>query len=172
MSTTTGHVAPILLTGILVLISVLCCGCKPSATPLGPNSTFGKVGQTSYLLLRWRDGTSVMMWFDAQQLTGGGSGSSGEATYRQTGSVTNSDGRRVEWRVETTNATLITIEIDGTQYDLAQGTLFLVKTRGGETQVQQLKRDLTTMKATREGCVALAETDTDVKDFVREADEE
>lgn len=168
MRTTNGRVAPIVLLASLLAVLVAGIGCEPSATPRGPNSTFGGVEQTSYLLLRWREGTSVMMWFDAKQLTGGGSGSSGETTHRQSGSVTNSDGRRVEWNVETTDNTSITLEIDGTRYDLAQGTLFLVKTRS-QTQVQQLVRDLTTMEATREGCLALAETDPDVKDFVREA---
>ena len=152
---------------ITVLICVLCCGCKPSATPLGPNSTFGEVGQTSYLLLRWRDGTSVMMWFDAQSLTAHGSSSSGDTTHRQTGSVTSPDGRLVEWVVETSNNTSITLKVDSTQYDLAQGTLFLMKTRSGQTQIQQLVRDLTNIEATREGCLALAETDPDVSEFVR-----
>lgn len=168
MRRTNGRAAPTLSIACLLAILGAGIGCKPSATPLGANSTFGQVGQTSYLLLRWREGTAVMMWFDAQQLAGGGSGTSGKTTYRQSGSVTNSDGRRVEWNVETTEGTSITLEIDGTRYDLAQGTLFLVKTRR-QTQVQQLVRDLTTMEATRESCLALAETDPDVKDFVREA---
>ncbi len=108
-----------------------------------------------------------MMWFDAQSLTAHGSSSSGDTTHRQTGSATSPDGRLVEWVVETSNNTSITLKIDSTQYDLAQGTLFLMKTRSGQTQIKQLVRDLTNIEATREGCLALAETDPDVSEFVR-----
>ena len=41
----------------------------------------------------------------------------------------------------------------------------------GDVQVQQLDRDLSALRPTNESCEAFAETDQDVKDFIRKAGE-
>lgn len=54
------------------------------------------------------------------------------------------DGRKVEWRCTTSDGKTGTVTLNGKDYKLAEGSLFLVATKG--ERVAQLKRDLTSVK--------------------------
>ena len=73
------------------------------------------------------------------------------------GSVSSKDGRRVNWQLETTDGRSVKCHVEGREYDLAKGTLFLVKAEGGKTEVEQLSRDLSAVQLEATSC----------KDFVR-----
>lgn len=51
------------------------------------------------------------------------------------------------------------------KYDLKDGILFLVSTSGPEPLVKQLKRDVSNLKATREGVKAFADGDDELREF-------
>ncbi len=61
------------------------------------------------------------------------------------------------------------VSIDGAKYDLSKGSLFLMKTKGGETQVRQLRTDVPDAGPGLESFEAFAESDPDVRKFVDEA---
>jgi hypothetical protein len=82
-----------------------------------------------------------------------------------------SDGRRVDWELESADGKTASFRLNGQPYDLSRGTLFLVKTSAGPTEVRQLGRDLSTIKPVDEGCDAFAEVDADVSDFIHAAEE-
>lgn len=114
----------------------------------------------------------MMMWFDmADDVSGEGSGSTNDPVHRAAGYASASDGRRVDWRLETADGQTATFGIDGRSYDLSEGALFLVRTEDGDVQVQQLDRDLPKVHPTNESCQAFAETDPDVQDFIHQAGE-
>src|SRR5262249_415994 len=52
------------------------------------------------------------------------------------------DGRKVEWQCETADGKTGTMTINGSSYELANGSMFLVSTRGGKAEFRQVKRDL------------------------------
>lgn len=151
----------------MVMLLAVASGCQQS-TPPGADMVAAKVGQASYTFLHWKEGLRVMIWFDmAAQISGEGSGSTDDPVHRVMGHAAASDGRRVDWRLETENGTTATFSIAGQTYDLTEGTLFLVRTQGGDVRVQQLSRDLSGLQPTNESCAAFAETDTDVNRFIR-----
>jgi hypothetical protein len=155
-----------LLVTLLATASLVCGG--PS-TPPSANKALGTCEQGGYLFLRWREGLEVMIWHDL----------SGEATARSTGFVSGrfyiehgsaraADRQNLTWEVQTTDGTLGQAQIGGARYDLADGTLFLVTTRGGATEVQQLSRDLQSVPLDHDGILAFARKDPDLAAFLNE----
>jgi hypothetical protein len=112
-----------------------------------------------------------VVWSDATATTNGGSQRTDRALYF--GSFQTADGRRVEYRCETTDGQTGVLELDGQRYDLAQGRLFLVATARPATRVRQLNRDVRTLQFSPEAIRALAEADEEITAFfTRRATEE
>jgi hypothetical protein len=152
-----------------VALLVGASGCQQT-TPPGADMASARIGNSSYTFLHWKEGLRVMMWFDlAEAVSGEGSGSTSDPVYEAAGFASASDGRRVDWRLETVDGKTAIFSIDGEPYDLSQGPLFLVRTKGGDVRVGQLERDLTALRPTNESCEAFAKVDPDVTRFVHEA---
>jgi hypothetical protein len=161
----------IALTGLFFVFLVVLDGCQ-RYTPPGPNTHTAKVEDTSYVLLRWDEGLSVMMWFD---FTGvvftSGQGSTSDPIYTASGHKEATDGRRVEWQFKTEDGITATCKINETKYDLSKGTLFLISTRNDRVSIQQIERDLSGVSPTVESCTDFAKNDPDVSAFIKTASE-
>ncbi len=156
--------------GLLALLLVFgAAGCQKS-TPPGPDVASDQVGNTTCTLLTWKEGLRINLWFDS---TGNfhysGSGSTRDPIYTETGQVLAADGRTIDWKVETSDGKSAAFSIAGQPYDLAKGSLFLVTTQGGKTQVQQLVFDLSKLPAVHESCQAVASSSPEVSSFIQTA---
>jgi hypothetical protein len=118
-------------------------------------------GSGSVVYLRWKDGPAVMICSDTQGgATSSGDSISGPPWVRKVDGVEASkDGRRFAWQMETTDGRSVKCRVDGKEYDLASGTLFLVKTKGGKTEVEQLSRDLSPVQPEPESCKTFVRQD-------------
>jgi hypothetical protein len=154
---------------ILLILEFLAGGCA-SVTPPGPDLVSAKLENTSYLLLHWKEGLRVMIWFDGVEgVYSQGAGSTTDPIHRQLGYATAPDGRRVEWQLETKDGKTATFSINNQPYALSNGRLFLVTARDKQIQVQQLDRDLGSIQPTHESCQAFATSDPAVSHFIRQA---
>jgi hypothetical protein len=117
---------------------------------------------------RWGGGVAILVWSDtaAGRASAGSAGSPQGAQYN--GRADAPDGRKIEWRCETADGKTGPVTINGQQFDLAGGPLFLVTTKGGETHVQQLRRDLSKVEPTPGDLERLA-ADPEVSKFLAEA---
>jgi hypothetical protein len=81
------------------------------------------------------------------------------------------DGRKVEWQCETSDGKTGSVKINGRAYDLAQGSLFLVSTKGGDVRVLQLKRDTLKLKVgnVQDSLETLIRSDEDIAPFYANA---
>ena len=159
----------IALIGILFALFVHLDGCR-KYTPPGPNSHTAKVEDTSYILLRWKEGLSVMMCFDSYGVVfTSGASSTRDPIYRGSGHFESNDHRRVEWQFETENGITATFKINDTSYDLSKQTLFLISTKSDEVRIQQIGRDLSGVSPTVESCTQFAKNDPDVSAFIKTA---
>jgi hypothetical protein len=68
--------------------------------------------------------------------------------------------------LQTTDGRTGQVQIGRDSYDLSAGTLFIVTTRGGKTDVRQLKRDLSAVPLDQDGILAFAEKDPDLSAFL------
>jgi len=106
------------------------------------------------VLVRWKDGPAVMLCSDIggrsdkapvhSSITS--SNAVSPLTSKEEGVQSAGDGRRFEWSLETVDGRTVKCHLDGKEYDLGKGTLFLVKTKGGKTEVEQLTKDLSAVQ--------------------------
>jgi len=162
----------IALTGLLFTIAIPLHGCR-KYTPPGPNTQTAKVEDSSYILLRWVEGLSVMMWFDSYGVVStSGSGSTDDPIYRGSGHFETYDHRRrVEWQFETEDGITATFKINDTTYDLSKQTLFLIYTQSEQINIQRIERDLSGISPKVESCTEFAQNDPDVSAFIKTASE-
>lgn len=149
------------------LVSSSGCRRQPVVFPV-PTGVSTAIGEGTMFLIRWNDGPAVMICSDIK----GGTGSLGSKTSfppsvsKEEAVQSTPDGRRFEWQMETTNGQNIKGRLDGNEYDLAKGSLFLVKTKGGKTEVEQLVRDLSAVQPNSENCKEYARNDAAVSKFL------
>jgi hypothetical protein len=129
-------------------------------------------GDGTVVVYRWADGLVVVICAD---VTGDGSNSGSFSMppprAKSEGSVSAKDGRKFQWVLESKDGKVSTCSIDGHEYDLKDGKLFLVETRGGKTVIAQDKRDVSAAQPTAEGCREFARENKDVAKLLGKADE-
>jgi len=155
------------LAAVSILLAGLFAGCSPKTTPPGASSIGGSVDGMAYSYHYWEEGLAVLIWHNFSYGGEGcsGTGSTEDPVYRLECSVESQDGRRFDWVVHTQDGVTAQVWIDGQSYDLDQGALFLVSAQPGETQVEQVQRDLSALTPTNEALEALVTTDSDIAGF-------
>ncbi|MFN8443534.1 MAG: hypothetical protein U0175_22340 [Caldilineaceae bacterium] len=154
----------------LILVALLNLSACVSQTPPGPTIYVNTIENATCNFYVWPQGLRLMLWTDIIDSTNhDGASRTGDPIYRQKDFAQAKDGRRLDWQLETTNGITATLQIDTQQPDLADGMLFLVKTAGGSTEIQQLAYDLSSLPLSIESCQRVAEKDPAVSAFIQEA---
>jgi len=119
-----------------------------------------------------RDRVFLVIWLDFCPSGGGSEAVSGPNTTIKRQYAT-TDGNSVQWKCHTVDGKTGTIIINGVEYDLAKGGLFLVAAKQDKLQVTQLNRDFERPKSEHETfeafdrtCQSLAKSDPEIKDFI------
>jgi hypothetical protein len=120
------------------------------------------------VVYRWPNGPVVLICGDAGQgSTHAGETFSGPPWVRkQEGAASAKDGRRFEWALEMADGKSVKCRVAGQEFDLAEGSLFLVRTRGGKTEVEQISRDVSAVQPTAESCKEFAKKNADVAELL------
>ncbi len=74
-----------------------------------------------------------------------GKGSTSDPVHRQTGSAESKEGNRYDWKFETADGLSADIEIDGKNYDIGKGAVFVIAANKKETTVDQIDLDLSNL---------------------------
>ena len=65
---------------------------------------------------------------------------------KQQGFLSSTDGKQhLDWQTERTEDWNIKVRLNGKEYDASKGPVFLVKTEGEKTQIEQLAKDLSAL---------------------------
>jgi len=148
--------------GSIIVLVLLIVGCWQSSPPLQPDEpVISSEKDGTVFFHRWRAGPTVMICCD---IVGGrceiGNSTSGSPlVLKVEGNASAKDGRRLDWKLETSDGRSIKCWVNGKEYDISKGSLFLVKTKGGKMQVEQLNRDLSGIQADEESCRRFVRTD-------------
>lgn len=152
---------------LVLLAAAAASACTGSSTPPGANKYLGSFEQGGYLSLRWQEGLEVMIWHDiAGSVVAHSAGSTEDRVYTERGSARSADGRGFEWELQTTDGKTGQVRIGSASHDLSAGTLFIVTTDRGTTDVRQLDRDLSAVPLDHDGILAFAEKDPDLAAFL------
>jgi hypothetical protein len=149
--------------GLLLAVS----GCSRT-TPPGPDTAYGQFQGAGYLFYRWEQGLRLMIWHDASSATSSGSGSTSDPIYRVEGQAVYPAGSTLNWTIETKDGQSAQFTLNGTNYDLSAGTLFLIRTSGGSIQVEQLRSDLSSVQLERDSILAFAQADPDIARLIED----
>jgi hypothetical protein len=131
------------------------------------------VGETTVQYVPWGEGMLVAVWSDISGRAAGFrteqhcTASPGRADW--SASVKAEDGRAVKFKGITTEGKPQTVTVNGKEYSLEDGALFLVRTRGGRVRVTQVKRDLSDLPPTSATWDQLAKESPQVKAFLAKA---
>src|SRR5207253_3177814 len=94
-------------------------------------------------------------------------GSSGRTEWHST--VKAGDGPAVQLKAGTTDGKAWTVTVNGKEYGLDDGALFLVRTRGASAKVTQVKQDLSGLQPGSQTWQRLAKESPEVKEFLTQA---
>src|SRR5262249_27464223 len=122
------------------------CGSKNPAGPPASSDHIGLVtdtGKATGVYCLWQHRVALAVFTD---VTGSGTAGIGPPGPKYHWEDATPDGRRIAWTCETGDGRSGAVTINGQEYDLAKGPLFLVTVRGEKTQVSQLQRDFGKME--------------------------
>jgi len=122
-------------------------GCiSRNATP-GPEQIGSSGAGMSLTFLKWKEGLMLLMVDDIDPGSHHSAGSwpTNNPVYSGSGSAASADGRGYKWQLETKDGMAATFRIDGKEYDLSKGTVFVIKAKADKVDVHQLKRDLSSV---------------------------
>lgn len=148
--------------------------CASNTTPPGANIIFGSLIAPagfggSYTRLEWKEGLSISIVDDSQGAhESSGSGSTEDLIWQGQGTISSEHGPDIAWRIETTDGKTAKFLINEQPYDLAQGTLFLIKTNNGSPQIVQHQSRRNGSCSDDESCRQLFNQDPAVLQFMQE----
>ena len=150
------------------LVLGLLAACIPKQTPPGANSISGEAGGARYSYHYWDEGLTILFWYNVSSGSEGctGTGSTEDTVFRLVCDVETLDGQQFTWLVETSDGISADLWIDGRQYDLGNGTMFLATINGDGAQIEQLARDFSQLEPDMAAIEAFAREDLAVIDFI------
>lgn len=115
-------------------------------------------------------GGEYAVWYD-EAVGSSISNSSNQQGSQSEGYVLKPDRSRITFRSRVAADGSGQVSLDGVEYNLASGRLFLVTTHGGKTRVKQLRRDLSPLTIDREVLAKFAAEDEEMRLFFRRGSE-
>jgi hypothetical protein len=165
----TGRIAGL---GLMCIVAVSGCRQQPPNQPEEISISYGGTtlgkGTVSYSQFKGRHkgapgGQTVMICSD---FNGNHASGPGDISKHQ-GSQSSTDGkRRLDWQTERTEGWNVKVRLNGKEYDASKGAVFLVKTEGDKTEVEQLVKDLSALQADPKSVEEFARKDAAVSKFL------
>src|SRR5262249_29290252 len=120
---------------LLVLALISLGGCARDQRPSTGGAGWTRIGDTFIGLVKWGERTALLIYCDCDSEGGSGAYSSSSSRGETAHSwIRSRDGRTVDWWCQTSNGVSGEVRINGEKFKLEDGSLFLVSTRGSQTQ--------------------------------------
>ncbi len=164
MSLSKEHLRLCLLAPIGFALVIFLSGCGTGSTPPGASRISTSAPGMNIAFLRWKEGLIVLFVDDVKGGHGsGGSGSTDNPVHVSTVSAGAPDSGGYNCQLETTDGKSANCRINGKEFDLSNGTLFVIKAKGDQVEVHQLMRDLTKIPFDATGCRDPIEKDIEIR---------
>jgi hypothetical protein len=150
------------------LISLGTAACLRTETPPGPNTAGGVHESAAYSYFQWPEGLAIMIWHDAisSSTCDSGGATSNNTNLTQCSAVSEA-GSGFTWQIATEDGRTAQFSINDQLFDLANGTVFLVRTAGGEPEIQQLERELSGVTPEGNSITTFSLADPEIEPFIQ-----
>lgn len=147
----------------LVLPLLVMLGCTSRTVPPGPLTMNTNVNGVNVTYLKWKEGLSVLFLDEvAGNRSTGGSGSTDSLDFSVSGSVGAREQGGYHWTLSTKDGKNCKLSINGRNYQLADGAVFVLKSRGTGLELLQLKRDISAVPFDIQECNKYLEDDKEL----------
>ncbi len=99
--------------------------------------TIAGIDEACVMFGTYGDSAAIILWTDGAGGSFGAGWDKPREAVHYSGRLKSQDARLIDVNAFTADGRTGEVTIDGQKFDLAKGTLFLIKTDGGETQVKQ-----------------------------------
>ncbi len=156
---------------IVCLLTLVGCGQQDESLVVASGSH--NIADTSAIYYASNSRIFLVVWHDFARALGSANGHGGSSyTSSATETIIEGDyqttsGKSFQYTCLTSDGKMGSVVIDGTEYDLAKGGVFLVKANQGSCSVTQLDRELLRSKTIREIFESFTNSDPQITEFLR-----
>ena len=149
----------------LVFLGFGLSGCVSTQPIPDPKTASGVYVQSGFEYYRWEEGLRLMIWHDGVNHLSCSSSTNGNYEIECLGiSIGN---HTFEWHLETNDGKTAQFTIDHHPFVLGESSLFIIKFSGEDTEVKQLKRDLSDVQADADSVTEFGLSDPDILEFIQ-----
>lgn len=152
-----------------ILLGFILSACSPAKMLPAPETASGVYVKAGYEYFLWEEGLRVMIWHNAVDRSKCSSFTNGQYEIECTGeSIGN---HAFIWRLETRDGKTAQFTINDQPFDLGKGTLFIIKASSGDTEIKQLKRNLSGVQADAGSVTEFGLSDPEILTFIQVSSE-
>ncbi|MCO6043935.1 hypothetical protein NG895_08450 [Aeoliella sp. ICT_H6.2] len=167
MSTFKNQLRGCVLASSVLAFAISIPGCGTKTTPPGADIIRQTAPGMNITFLRWKQGLTVLFVDDVEGgHNAGGTGSTENPVYTATVAAGSPETGGYKCVLETKDGKTAICRINGKGYDLSNGTLFVIKAKGEEIELHQLKRDLTTIPFDVKKCKEPIQKDAEIRELL------
>lgn len=138
-------------------------GCGAPSTPPGPTTIGTSAPGMNITYLGWKEGLRILFVDDVKgSHQSGGAGTTTSTVHKSVGGA-GSGQTSYQWQIEATGGTSAKCQINGKEYDLSKGSVFVIKAKDEDVGVHQLQRDLSAIALDTEGCRDPIQNDAEIR---------
>lgn len=154
---------------LFVFLGFVLTACSYAEILPDPETVSGVYIQSGFEYYRWEAGLRVMIWHEGINHLSCSSFTNGQYEIECTGeSIGN---HNLAWRLETKDGKTAQFAIDDQPFDLGAGSLFIIKSSSGDTEVKQLKNDLSEIQSDAGSVTEFGLSDPEILDFIQTSSE-
>jgi hypothetical protein len=157
------------INSILICLGFILSACSQGKAFPEPETASGVYVHSGFEYYRWEEGLQVMIWHDGINHLSCSSSTNGQYEIECLGE--SMDAHTFAWRLVTKDRKIAQFIIDDQPFDLGEGSLFIINSSSGETEVTQLKRDLGNVQADAGSVTEFGLSDPDILAFIQTTSE-
>jgi hypothetical protein len=154
---------------LLIFLGFILSACSHVKAFPEPEMASGVYVHSGFEYYRWEETLRVMIWHDGINHLSCSSFTNGQYEIECLGE--SMDNHTFVWNLETKDRKNAQFTIDDQPFDLGEGSLFIINSSSGDTEVKQLKRDLSNVQADAGSVTEFGLSDPDILAFIKASSE-
>jgi hypothetical protein len=151
---------------LIVFVGANLSACSHTATLPEPQTASGVYVHSGFEYYRWEEGLRLMIWHDGINHVSCSTSTNNRRFEIECNAIAYTN-NSFEWHLETNDGITAKFIIDDHLFDLSDGNLFIATSLGEDTEVRQLKRDLSDVQANASSVTEFGLSDLAILEFIK-----